>query len=118
MARKSIVKLTNRNQLLDFFGEVGTNIARRSLNFSHQFGTAIDNGNQIFKVPTGVKIIRAPAGEGFEFRSAKIYRRNQSNLQTLSNSRSSAWSIAGRYHVFENPKIFSSSGITSSVVVC
>jgi hypothetical protein len=38
MARKSIVKLTNRNQLLDFFGEVGTNIARRSLNFSHQFG--------------------------------------------------------------------------------
>src|SRR5271169_4212768 len=57
--------------------------ADSALNFSHQFGTAIDNGNQIFKVPTGVKIIGAPAGEGFELRSAKIYRRNQSNLQTL-----------------------------------
>jgi len=39
LAWKRIVKLTDRNQLLDFLREVRTHIARRSLNFSHQFGT-------------------------------------------------------------------------------
>ena len=38
-------------------------------------------------------------------------------FKPFSTSRSSAWSIAGRYQVFENPRIFASSGITSSVVV-
>ena len=66
MTWKRIVKLANRNQFLDFRREIRTHIARRSLNFSHQFGTAVDNSNQIFKVSAGVKIILAPAGEGFE----------------------------------------------------
>ena len=83
MSWKGIVKLANRNQILDFLREVRTHVARRSLNFSHQFGTPVDNGNQIFKVSTRVKIILAPAGERLELRSTKIYRRDQSNLQTL-----------------------------------
>ena len=74
------LNFANRNQALDLLREVSAHIARRSLNFSHQFGAAIDNGDQIFKVPAGVKIILAPAGEGFELRDAKIYRGDQSNL--------------------------------------
>ena len=35
MTWESIIKLTKRNQLLDFFGEVRTNIAGSSPNFSH-----------------------------------------------------------------------------------
>src|SRR6267154_4643151 len=35
----------------------------------------------------------------------------------FSSSRSSECSIAGRYHEFEKPRTFGSSGITSSVVV-
>src|ERR1035438_8476668 len=66
MAWKSIVKLANRNQFLDSLREIRTHIARCTLDFSHQFGTAIDNGNQIFKVSTRVKIIPTPSGEGFD----------------------------------------------------
>src|SRR5258708_27876678 len=83
MPWKSVVKFTARSQLLDFFREVRTHVARRNLDFTHQFGAAIDNGNQIFKVPAGVKIILAPAGKSFQLRSAEIYRRDQSNLQAL-----------------------------------
>jgi hypothetical protein len=50
MAWKSIVKLANRNQLLDFLREIGTHIARRSLNFPQQFGAAIDDATASFIV--------------------------------------------------------------------
>src|SRR6202022_3134741 len=83
ISRKSVVKLSNREQLLDFLREVRTHIVRRSLNFSDQFGAAVDNGNQIFKVATRREIILATARKSFDLRSTEIYRRDQSNLQPL-----------------------------------
>jgi hypothetical protein len=54
----------DRNQLLDFLREVRTHIARHSPDFSHQFGTSINNSNQIFKISTGASESECRLEEG------------------------------------------------------
>ncbi len=76
MAWKGVVKFADRNQFPDFLCEVRTHIVRRSLNFAHQFGPAVHNGNQVFKISAPGKIILSSARKSFEFRSAEIYRRD------------------------------------------
>jgi len=117
MPWKSVVKFTARSQLLDFFCEVRTHITRRTPNFSRQFGAAVDNGNQIFKVPDGVKSFLPLPAKAPSFEAQKYTGATYRIFKPFSSSSSSACSIAGRYHVFENPRMFSSRGITSSVVV-
>jgi hypothetical protein len=117
IAWKSIAKLANREQLLDFLGEVGTHIIRRSLNFPHQFSAAVANGNQVFKIAARGKSFLPRPAKASNFEAQKYTGATNRIFKPFSSSRPSECIIAGSYHVFENPRIFASRGMTSSVVV-
>jgi len=66
MAREGIGKRADRKQPLDFFRQVTAHIVLRSSNFSHQFGSAIDNGNDVFQIFARGKIPVSAARKRFE----------------------------------------------------
>lgn len=117
MSWESVPKRRDRNQRFDLLCDVAAHITLGRPNFPDQFTTSVDNGDQVFEILTRREISLTASSKCLKLRSTKYTGLTKRIFNPLSSSRSSAWSIAGRYHVFANPRILASSGMTSRVVV-
>jgi hypothetical protein len=57
MAGEDIAQCADRKQLFDTLREATAHIALHSSNFSQQFGTAVDNGNNVFQISARGKFL-------------------------------------------------------------
>ena len=97
MAGESVVKRRDRNQPFDFLRQVTARIALRSSNFSEQFGTTVDNSNNVFQIPAPGKIEQEQEADWFA--AALLVPRD--GLVKLRAARKTPAEIAAHFGVSE-----------------
>jgi hypothetical protein len=99
----------------DFLADVAAEFARRSLNFSDNRWATVKDCYDVLEVTAGVEVSFPSSAECLQFCPDEVRRGHDPQLKPVERDDCGSFN-SGLYQRFENPRIVSSVGMTSSFI--